>query len=212
MMQHPPCGCHECGKRRPPDKRRPPQQGVLLNKIVCCDRRLIPSLCTELCLCDLPRCAKPPFTLLMVQQSGAQPWWTPLETHGNRFSLRVCIPVCCQVKDACGQLHHATSVVEVDANLTPNCPVSECWRHSIVIVPCVRLCSPPVCSDDSCFHVKLEISLEIYMTRPEPCAMRAPAPPCPELPLYPPPCKPSTPPCWQQCPASPGPCEWPKQG
>ena len=189
---------------KPQDK----QQGVLLNKILCCDRRFIPNLCTELCLRDLPRCARPPFMLMMVQQSGAQPWWVPLENKGPRLCLKVSIPVCCQVRDACGECYHATGVVEVDATLAPQCPPAECWRNSILIVPCVRLCAPPVCSEDACFRVQLEVSLELYMTRPEPCLMRAPKPPCPDLPLYPPPCPPPTPPCWPQCQEGPAPYGW----
>lgn len=230
-MQHPPCGCQSCGSQRPPDHCvhpqppsrpprppkpcRPPQaQGVLLDKIIACERKFIPSLCTDLVVEGLPCCAQPPFLLTMVQQSGAQPWWTPLETQGpfQRLCMRVCIPVCCQIKASCGKHYSATSVVEVEACLTPGCNASEWWRHRIVIVPCVRLCCPPVCSEDVCFRVQLEVTLEIYLTRPEPCMMRPQTPPCPDLPLYPQPCKPPTPHCWQQCPEVPDPCGWPRQG
>ena len=208
---HDPC---DCRPHRPPScKPKPPcpdkQQGVLLNRIVCCDRRFIPSLCADLKLEGLPCCAKPPFRLTMVQQSGAQPWWAPLESKGSRLRLRVTIPVCCQVQDACGEYYSATSTVEVEATLAPQCPSSDCWRNSIIVVPCVRLCPPPVCSEDCCFQARLEVSLELYMTHPEPCMMRKPAPPCPDLPLYPPPI---TPPRWRQCQEVPVPYGWPTQG
>ncbi len=230
-MQYSSCGCQACGQPgcgpaappccppTPPKSKpsKPPKacatQGVLLNKIISSERKLYPALCVDLAVTDLPCCAKAPFSLTMVQQSGAQPWWTPLESQGPyaRLCLRVYIPVCCQVKDSCGRYFSATSVVEVDACLAPSCPASDCWRHNLVIVPCVRLCSPPVCSQDCVFAVKLEVALELYLTRPEPCFMRAPTPPCPDLPLYPMPCN-LTPPCWPQCPTSQDPCGWPRQG
>lgn len=237
-MQHSPCGCQMCSTPRPPDcccptappkppdcgchpqppkHSKPPKacapQGVLLNKIVASERKLIQSLCTELQVEGIPCCAQSPFTLVMVQQSGAQPWWTPLESQGQcaRLCLKVFIPVCCQIRDACGKFFSATAVVEADTCLSPRCPMSDCWRHQIVIVPCVRLCSPPVCSEGNTFCVQLEASLELYFTRMEACFMRPPEPTCPELPLYPQPCQP-TPPCWPQCPRDPDPCGWPRQG
>lgn len=237
-MQHQPCGCQACGQTRPgpppgsspcrppqsdcqvprpPKPPRPPRscpgQSVLLNKIICSERKCFPNLCAELTLADIPCCAKAPFTLCMVQQSGAAPWWTPLENDGprGRLCFRVCIPVCCQIKDACGRFFSAGSVVEVDTCFSPSCSLSDCWRHSLVIVPCVRLCAPPVCSQDCVFNARLEVSLEMYLTRPEPCLMRSPEPSCPDLPLYPQPCRPD-PPCWPQCPEVQDRCGWPRQG
>lgn len=188
-------------------------EGVLLQKIVACERRNIPSLSTELTLEGLPCCATPPFRLLMVQQSGAQPWWTPLDNQGPnaRLCIKVSIPVCCQVQDCCGKLYNATSVVEAEASLRPPCPLSECWRHSIFVAPCVRLCMAECCSQDCTFQACLQVSLELYLLRPEPCMMHKPEPACPDLPLYPPPIRPDSP-CWPQCPAGPAPCGWPRQG
>ncbi len=237
-MQHTPCGCQACGCNKPPEgcvhpspprpprppappwpprPPRPPKppatQGVLLDKIVACERKRIPCHEMTLQLEGLPCCVQPPITLVMVQQSGAPAWWTPLENKGPyaQLCLRIMIPVCCQVKDACGCHYAATSVVEVDTCLSPSCPPSDWWRYKIVIVPCVRLCCGPVVSQDACFQAQLEVAMEVYLTRPEPCMMRAAEPPCPDLPLYPQPCKP-TPPCWQQCPEAPDPCGWPRQG
>ncbi|MDD3335547.1 MAG: hypothetical protein PHI98_08510 [Eubacteriales bacterium] len=192
---------------------RPRMESVLLQKIIACERRVIPNLCTALKLEGLPCCAEPPFTLLMVQQSGAQPWWTPLESHGpdTRLHLRVCIPVCCQVRDCRGKLYEATSMVEAEISLKPACPISECWKNSIFVVPCVRLLCAECCSEDETFEVRLEVKLEVYLLRPEPCMMHKPEPPCPDLPLYPQPVRP-LPPCWQQCPADQAPYGWPRQG
>ncbi len=242
-MQHQPCGCQACGQNRPgqapsnpchphrppqndcgaspcPRPPRPPKppknclgQSVLLNKIICSERKCFPNLCTELTLADLPCCAKAPFMLLMVQQSGANPWWAPLENDGprNRLCLRVCIPVCCQIRDACGRHFSAMGTVELDTCFSPGCSPSDCWRHTLTLVPCVRLCNPPVCAQDCVFPVRLEVVLEMYLTRPEPCLMRSSEPSCPELPLYPQPCRPD-PPCWPRCPEAPDPCGWPRQG
>lgn len=173
-------------------------ESVLLQKIVSCERRTIPNLCAELVLEGLPCQAEPPFSLVAVQQSGAQPWWTPLNDHGpdHRMPIRVHIPLCCQVRDSCGKLYSAASVVEAEVTLRFRCPPSESWKHSIFIIPCVRLLAGECCSEDACFHARLEISLELYLLRPEPCMMRRPEPPCPELPLYPQPVRPN-PPYWQ---------------
>lgn len=217
-MKHGYCGCPQCGERRPPPPPRPPKkcertQSVLLQKICCCERRSFPAHCASLLAEEIPCWAKPPFTLCMVQQSGAPPWWTPLENapHDRRLCMRVYIPVCMQVQDACGKWFSANGTVELDMALSPSCALSECWQYQTIIYACVRMCQPPVCSDNGCFEVRLEAVVELFLVRPEPCAMRRHEPPCPELPLYPPPCDP-TPPCWQQCPAAPRPCGWPKQG
>jgi len=178
---------------QPPMKPAKPKcESVLLQKILCCEKRHIPQLCVRLELHDL--CACPPYRLLSVQQSGAQPWWTPMESHGPdaRQHIKVSIPVCCQVCDGEGRTHSATAVVEAEVSYKPCCPQAESWRSSLFIVPCVRLTGGDVCSEDACFCVQLEVSLEIYLLRPEPCAMHRPEPACPELPLYP------IPPHWQR--------------
>lgn len=211
-MKHGFCGCSQCGERRPPP--RPPQRcepSVLLQKICGCERRSFPALCVALRAEGLPSRAQPPFTLCMVQQSGAPPWWTPLEntSRERRLCMRVFIPVCMQLKDGCGSWFSAEGTVALDMSVSPGCAPSECWRYQTVINACVRMKQPPVCSEDGCFEVRLEALVELFWVRPEACAMRRPA--CPELPLYPPPCAP-TPPCWPQCPADPPPCGWPTQG
>ncbi len=218
-----PCECckkHECCcekkqdecKKPPhypcPSRPRPPRtQGVLLSRIVCSERRLFPALCVKLCPEGLPPCAQPPYELLMVQQSGAQPYWTPLDTpaHDSRMCIKVMIPVCCQIRDDCGQCYAARAEVPVEARLNPGFARCDCWRYQFVFAPCVRLRCAPACSRDGCFEVELEISLEIYVTQLAPCAARPSEPSCPDLPLYPPPCEP-------RCQADPGPCGWPTQG
>ena len=83
--------------------------------------------------------------------------------------LRLCIPVCCQVRDCRGNLYTGDALVETDINLRLTMPVNECWRNTMVVLPCVRLvCAPPP-SDDACFEAQLELLVEVYMTRWETC-------------------------------------------
>jgi hypothetical protein len=100
----------------------------------------------------------------------------------------VYIPVCCCVKDACGCEYFVPSVVEMEACLHLNCNPSECWRHNLVIVPCVRLVCPPVCSKDECFEVVLEVVLELFLIHWQVLCSRPPKPSCRPMPLYPEPC------------------------
>lgn len=173
---------------QPVRPQKPRCDSVLLQKILGCERRSIPQLCTRLTL-ELPECACPPFRLTEVHQSGAQPWWTPVESHGPdaRRSICVSIPVCCTVCDGEGRTYHANAVAEAQVSY---CPPGDSWRSSVLIIPWVRMCGGEVCADEPCFCAQLEMHLEIYLLRPEPCAMHRPEPPCPDKPLYPePPCR-----------------------
>ncbi len=160
---------------------------VLLQKIVCCEKRTIPSLCTRIRAEGLPECACAPYRLTSLTQSGAQPWWRPLESHGPDMRSHICVsvPVCCQICDGEGRSFHATAVVEAEVSYRQPSQPFDSWRSSVFIVPCVRMMGGDVCSDDACFCVEVEIHLEIYLLRPEPCAVHRPEPQCPELPLYP---------------------------
>ncbi len=171
----------------PPKPAKPLCENVLLQKIVCCEKRSIPQLCTRIVPDDLPACACAPYTLLSLTQSGAQPWWSPVESHGPdaRSHIRVFIPVCCQLCDGEGKTLHTTAVVEAEVSYRPACPPHEHWRNNLFIVPCLRLTGGDRCSDDGSFCVQLEIHLEIYVLRPEPCAMHRHASPEKPIPLYP---------------------------
>ena len=169
---------------KPPMKPiKPKCESILLQKIVSCEKRHIPQLCTRLELSNLS--GRAPYRLLSVQQSGAQPWWTPVDNHApdTRQHIRLSIPVCCQVCDSEGRTHSASAVVEVEVSYRAG--GTDNGRNSLFIVPCVRLTGGDVCSDTGCFCVQLEVSVELYLLRPEPCTMHHPEPVCPELPLYP---------------------------
>ena len=191
---------HPYEYRKPPSHKPKPapcctprQENVLLPKIVACERRTIPCLCTELTLEDLPCCAVPPFQLLKVRQSGAQPWWRPVDRPGEyqRMHMKICIPVCAEVKDSCGKCYHASGVVEAEVFVKNVCSPCDTWHQQVFIFPCVMLLPGCECSESCTFCVKLEIQLEIYLLRPEPCAVKKadrPEKPCPDLPMYPQPC------------------------
>lgn len=202
------CRSHCCKHECCPPCKPPKTDSVLLQKIVTCEKRTIPCHCTELSFGDL--CGEPPFTLVRVQQSGAQPWWTPLDEPDCRGQLPICvsIPVCAQLCDACGKMHNASAVVDVETALRLPCSSQEFWRHTLLIVPCVRLICAEECSENDVFRVKLHITLEIYLLKPEVFQVRRPEHKCPELPLYP---QPVTRPCWPQCQADRALCEWPER-
>lgn len=175
-----------CGKL-PMKHQKPRCESVLLQKIVCCEKRTIPNLCTQITLDGLPTCACAPYRLEWVQQSGAQPWWTPVQTHGpdSRNHILVSVPVCCIVVDGEGNRHHAASVVQAEVSYKNGAYGKESWRNSLLIVPCIRMLGGDVCSDAPNFCIQVEIHMEIYLLRPEPCAVQQPQPLYEEMPLYP---------------------------
>lgn len=229
-MHHPPCTCHACGEKpsrpcpapcppppgtdcccRPPRPCKPGKpEGVLLQKIVSCERSSISCLCVDLALSGLD-CARPPLTLMSVHESGAQPSWTPLSEPdcAGRVMVRVTVPVCAQVSDACGQRFSAFG--QIDAEICLRLPSACAGYYSLFILPCVRLLCADGCADGPVFQTRLQVVLDVYAIRPEPCMLRRPEPACPDLPLYPPPIRPG-PSCWPQCPAIPDPCGWPARG
>ncbi len=169
----------------------PKMEGVLLQKIVAKEQCQFPCLCTPIRIDDLPCHAKPPFQLIRVQQSGAQPSWTPLENHPHdgRLYVRVCVPVCCQVKDACGDCFYGTSAVEIDCSICPPCHLRDCFHHNVFVTACIALLCPTECMETPCFHAQLQATLDLFLIKPEPCMMPPKEPLCPPLPLYPqPPC------------------------
>ncbi len=176
----------------PVKPHKPHCESVLLQKIVCCEKRRIPNLCTRITLEGLPPCACKPYMLESVYQSGAQPWWTPMENHGpdTRNHICVSIPVCCVVCDGEGKRHHASAVVETEVSYRSAGHHGEHWRNSLFIVPCIRMLGGDCCSDTAEFCIQVEIFLEIYLLRHEPCTVQRSEPVYEELPLYPmPPCR-----------------------
>ena len=163
-----------------------PPQGLLLPRILASGREWLRRACICLEICGLPDNVTPPLTLLQVRQSCDPPQWHILpESAQHQLCLHLCLPVDCLVQDACGGCFTGHSTVELDASMRLCFPACECWRHCLMVLPCIRLVHCAAQSCTPCFQAELEILVELYMVRWEPCLSAAPKPVCPALPLYP---------------------------
>lgn len=134
----------------------------------------------------LPECAQPPFTLMAVCAAGEPSWTESPDPVRRMVCLHVTVPLLCQVRDGCGSVHTGRSCLEVDTALRLPVPQGECWRNALMVLPCVRLVCVPGGSSGACFDVQLEVLVESYMVRWEPCLPQSQRPACPpDLPLYP---------------------------
>ena len=215
-MIHPPCGCQHCQqpsapypsscppKRyrpcpptppcpppRPPKPCKPPKSGgVLLPKIVACERRMIPRLCARLAPENLPDCLCSPFSLTNLRPGCSQPLWS-VDKHQpgcGRVSLSITIPLCAQLCDSSGKTVPVSGDVQTEIWLPSHCLNDN--RTHLMILPGVRLlCADPDCNGEF-FNVQFQLSLEVYVLRFEPCLLHSPEVACPDLPLYPPPADP----------------------
>lgn len=119
---------------------------------------------------NLAPCAEPPFTLLAVNLGSDAPRWEVLSSQSpHQLCLHLCIPVTCQIRDCRGAVYTGDALVETDVALRLTMPISECWRNTMVVLPCVRLVCPPPPCDTPCFEAQLELLVEVYMTRWETC-------------------------------------------
>jgi len=133
-LKHPSaCGC---GHSRPPapPPRPSPHDGVLLPRIAGCEKRVIPRLCTVLEAFGLPECAFP-LRLERLLPSESFPTWTTGRTDGcGRAALCVSIPVRMVLRDRCGHLVSASSVVDVDTWIPCRFPTTS-RKKSIIKTP-----------------------------------------------------------------------------
>lgn len=195
------CGCGECRCAPPPPPCRPPvvcppqrplpSGGFLLPRIVAAGREWQRRCSLTLKVDGLPTDAEAPLTLLEVTACG-QPTWETLDCDDPRATwLHVHVPLSCLVRDRCNRVYTGRSAITVDVRLRHTHPRSECWRSNLMVLPCVRLICIPCSSETACFDVLLEVLVEAYMTRWEPCLSgEQPKPCCPDLPLFPQPCFP----------------------
>lgn len=181
------CGC--CQTIRPP---QPDCRSYLLPRIIACGREWLRNCQACLPIEGLPTCAEPPFKLIAVHAVGEPSWLQQTDPARRLLCLHVTIPLLCQVEDCRGCMHCGRSCVEVDTTLHLPIHPSECWRNSLMVLPCVRLICAACPVETPAFQAQLEIHLESYMIRWEPCTSTLPKPECPpSLPLYPPPCTPT---------------------
>lgn len=180
----PPCPPPSCCPPRPF-----PSNGFLLPRIVAAGREWQRRCSLTLTVDGLPLGAEPPLTLLEVTSCG-QPTWETLDCPDPRgMLLRVRVPLACLVRDRCNQTYTGRSAITVDVRLRLSMPYSECWRGSLIILPCVRLICTPCPANEPTFDVLLEVLAEAYLARWEPCLCGTPKPACPpDLPLFPQPC------------------------
>ena len=151
-----------------------PAHGYLVQKIIASERRVLPSVQTELCPSGCHT-----GTLQSVTASGA----AVCTVCGGRMA-NVTIPVCLAVCDACGCCARHSASVEVQTALPSGCQWTDEPGTTLLALPCVRLMHAAP-SGSGCFCAQLHITLDLYLLRWELCGCMPPKPVCPQLPLYP---------------------------
>lgn len=177
----------------------PGGRGFLLPRIIACNREWQRGRQVALQVEALPACPGSCLTLTDVRAAG-EPLWTQRPDPCRRaLNLHVTIPLLCLVRDEQGCLQEGRAQVAVDTSLPLTTPQAECWRDQLMLLPCVRLMVPGVTGQGGCFDAPLEIRLESYLVRWEPCLPQGEQSACPPpLPLYPQPCaNMCTRPMWQ---------------
>lgn len=172
MHSHrPPAPC------RPHPPRPAPPAGYLIQRIIACEKRSDPCLCVQWCF---EGCASG--SIRSVCHSGA-----PCHTETDGCGVRITIPLNVCLCDPCGHARTLPANAEMNADLPPSFlrGLTE-PGHTLLILPCVRLLHAEA-SSCSCFCAKLAVSMDLYLLRYETFCGGTPPPPCPQLPLYPPP-------------------------
>ena len=169
------CRCDHC-RPQPPCKPFPPSS-FLLPKILASGRVWLRQTPFCLQITGIDPCAEPPYTLLSVDAGSAPPRWEvlPCQSRGM-MALHVWIPLCCRVRDGCGNTFTGNAEAETEISLRLTMPPHECWRSTLVVLPCVRLVCAPQPSDTLCITAQLELLAEAYLTRWETCLAGVPKP------------------------------------
>ncbi|MBR4080900.1 MAG: hypothetical protein IKK21_03840 [Clostridia bacterium] len=176
------CRCGHCRRPDTPCKPFPPST-FLLPKVQASGRVWLRQTPFCLKLTDVDPCAQPPYTLLSVDAGSAPSRWVvrPGASH-RQLCVHLWIPLCCRLRDGCGNTFTAAAEIEADVPLRLTMPLHECWRSTLVALPCVRLvCAPPP-ADTLCITAQLEIIAEVYLTRWETCMAGVPKPVSPGCP------------------------------
>lgn len=162
----------------PPKPPRPsPAQGYLVQKIIAHEKPVIPCLCTEWCF----ECGD------QKQIRSVSPCGTPVWTVEGGHTLCVTLPVQVCLCDSCG-----TSIIRAAA-LDVQTALSRCFFYemnapgtNLLLLPDIQLLHAEH-SCGGCFRAKLAVSLEVLLLRYDILCSGCAKPPCPQLPLYPPP-------------------------
>ena len=154
-----------------------------MQKIIAYGRLHKRRACVSLCLSGLPDQANTPFTLLDVSVAAPPAWEEMPGKAGRGMALRVRIPLCVHVRDACGCIWAASSALTEEIPLRFECPPAECWRGQPYVQAAVRLSGRPCPCDGCACDAPLEVLAEGFILAP--CTL-GPAPACPPpLPWYP---------------------------
>ncbi len=189
------CRCRPPAKRRPPKPDPYPDCGYIVEKIVDSFRE---DVCYEgeLRVWGLPDCLCPPLTLRALDIVCIEPVCMPEPPCCPPVQSRLTVTFCVWVTDSRGCRAQGQARIEISVN-KPG-PIGLCGlnvrRGGQVCI--IRACACGACT----FSVCLNICVQTILSRHEMMGRRPPCPPpCPDLPLYPPPI----------CPPRRGDCCWP---
>lgn len=202
-----PCGCSRCGEqhnggpavpngcRNHFDERcqhpcRPHCHGYLLPSILAHGRQHLCRKVAELCVCADAQPCSVPYKLLSVTTDGEQPSWEIIhQPIPHRIQLRVTLPLQCTICDHTGRTMIGRSSIQTDVCLFADTCVPAISSSNLMIVPRIRLLCPVCSSRDLCFHTELELQVDAYLIRWQPCRPYGMDPELcssmKEIPLYP---------------------------
>ena len=167
-------------RRRPPHPGCRPDCGSIVEKIISSDTE---EVCFSglLQISGLPECLCPPLCLRGVDVMRVEPVCEGLDACGVR---RLRVTLCCYVSDRSGCRGEGTACIEVEVcgRSGPRMCGVNVRRGAQVFVKNACFCPP--CAFDVCLH----LCISTIVSRCEAVGARpACPPPCPDLPLYPPP-------------------------
>ncbi|MBQ9264844.1 MAG: hypothetical protein IJ189_11650 [Clostridia bacterium] len=168
----------------------PPMQpmcgGYLMQRILACGKLHRRPECVFLCPDQLPRDARPPFTVTDAALCG-QPHWEelPCRCRGS-IALLVNIPVTLRIRDGCGRQFTVDTTLEAELTLRSCAPEADIWQGQIFVQAAVRPFRGCLPRQGDGRDVAVELIIAGYLLSP--CAVPGPDRPncCPDpRPLYP---------------------------
>lgn len=176
--------CNPCRPASPrPDG--PSGSRYLMQRILAAGKALRRPAEIAFCPGQIPREARPPFTVTEAWVRG-QPQWQEISCcRRDAIRLLVRISLALRLRDACGICFSADTEAEEELTLLCRCPGNDLWRGQIFVQASVRPWRGCSCfRGDNC-RLPLELLIEGYLLSP--CPVGCPdRPACPDSrPLYP---------------------------